>query len=326
MPDVPATRHELPLPCRWVQGIAALMAMNMVEVAAGGSGEVAPWQSAQRLHPMIEAMRLAFADAFAYNGDPDVVPVPVQQLLAKEYAAQRWQQCYAPDAASPVAAGAPHEAQGGGPAAPISSEEQDTVFFCAVDKDGNGCSFINSNYQGFGTGIVPPGCGFSLQNRGSNFILDPGHPNCLAGGKRPYHTIIPALATHEDSGDLFAVFGVMGGFMQPQGHLQVLSNMVDYGHDPQTALDAPRFLITAVDSNAGPSCVATSRVLLEDGISEEVARELQGMGHQVQRSGPSWTFQDRDMFGKGQIIRRDPATGVLWGGSDPRGDGLVISF
>jgi len=181
-----------------------------------------------------------------------------------------------------------------------------------VDGEGNACSFINSNYEAFGTGIVPDGCGFVLQNRGSNFSLDPDHPNALAPRKRPYHTIIPAMATQ--GGDLYACFGVMGGFMQPQGHVQVLSKMVDLEYDPQAALDAPRFCLL----NGHPS----GNVAVEDGIPRATVDALANMGHEIQvTSGVA-----RAIFGQGQIIRRDPESGVLWGGADPRGDGCALGF
>jgi len=191
-----------------------------------------------------------------------------------------------------------------------------------VDAQGNACSFINSNYMGFGTGIVPSGWGFSLQNRGHNFSLDPEHPNALAPGKRPYHTIIPALATHaqkiqpgeDPREELQACFGVMGGFMQPQGHLQVVTALADDGLDPQAALDRPRFCIEGGTAGGG--------VALEDGISPVVINKLAGMGHNVRRvSG-----HERGIFGRGQIILRQPDTGVLWAGSDPRADGCAMSY
>jgi gamma-glutamyltranspeptidase/glutathione hydrolase len=168
--------------------------------------------------------------------------------------------------------------------------------------------------MGFGTGIVPRGWGFSLQNRGHNFDLDPQHPNALAPGKRPYHTIIPAMATRESDGSLFASFGVMGGFMQPQGHVQVFSALVDDGLDPQSALDAPRFCIA--DGKSGGT------VGLEDGIPDEVLTDLAGRGHPVQRV----TGWERSLFGRGQIILRDPETGLLTGGSDLRADGCALTL
>jgi gamma-glutamyltranspeptidase/glutathione hydrolase len=189
-----------------------------------------------------------------------------------------------------------------------------------VDGEGNACSFINSNYAGFGTGIVPKRRGFTLQNRGHNFALDPNHPNALAPRKRPYHTIIPAMATRDTGsengvGSLYASFGVMGGFMQPQGHMQVLSALVDDELDPQAALDRPRFCIT--EPGVAPQ---EGGLALEEGIPAEVAARLEAMGHPVSIvSG-----HNRALFGRGQIILRDPQTGVLVGGSDPRADGCAM--
>jgi gamma-glutamyltranspeptidase / glutathione hydrolase len=276
------------------QGLAGLLALNLME---GFSLDFEPL-SAERLHLQIEAMRLAFADARWYVADPKTNPAPLQALLSKEYAEERRKLID------------PHRAvldQTRG--TPISSS--DTVYFCTADKEGNACSFINSNYMGFGTGIVPQGWGFSLQNRGHNFSLDPQHPNALAPAKRPYHTIIPALATRPD-GSLLAAFGVMGGFMQPQGHMQVVIGMVEDELDPQEALDRPRFCIQ--DGTAGGG------VALEEGIPEASMRKLAGMGHPVTMvSG-----YERALFGRGQIIFRDNR-GVLWGGSDGRADGAALA-
>jgi gamma-glutamyltranspeptidase/glutathione hydrolase len=174
--------------------------------------------------------------------------------------------------------------------------------------------------MGFGTGIIPSGWGFTLQNRGHCFSLDPNHPNALAAGKRPYNTIIPALATRQAGSTddprqtLFASFGVMGGFMQPQGHLQVVLALCDDGLDPQAALDRPRFCI----EEGAPA----GRVALEAGIPFETIAALARMGHPV---APVSGY-DRALFGRGQIITRDPSSGVLCAGSDPRADGCAMSY
>jgi gamma-glutamyltranspeptidase/glutathione hydrolase len=289
------------------QGLAALLALNLVEEM--GLAEMEPL-SVERLHLEIEAMRLAFADTRWYVADPAFNPAPLQQLLSKEYAAVRRKLID------------PHRAtlnQEHG--SPVTSS--DTVYLSVVDGDGNACSFINSNYMGFGTGIVPSGWGFTLQNRGLNFSLDPQHPNALAPGKRPYHTIIPAMITRPRSDsemdsepveELYASLGVMGGFMQPQGHLQVFLSLVEDGLDPQSALDQPRFCIMNGEAGGG--------VALEEGISPQVMSELVEIGHPV---GPVSGY-GRAVFGRGQVILRDAEKGVLWGGSDPRADGCAMSL
>jgi gamma-glutamyltranspeptidase/glutathione hydrolase len=249
---------------------------------------------------MIESMRLAFADARWYVADPRFSPVPVEQLLSNDYAAERRKLIDRTRATIDPRHGTPVASSG-------------TVYLSVVDKSGNACSFINSNYLGFGTGIVPRGWGFTLHNRGHNFRLDPGHPNALEPGKRPYHTIIPAMVTREDD-SLYASYGVMGGFMQPQGHVQVLSALVDHGLDPQSALDLPRFCIDVEESGG--------RVALEEGIPAAVMKELQAMGHPVY---PVSGFS-RSAFGRGQVILRDAETGVLSGGSDPRADGCAMTL
>jgi gamma-glutamyltranspeptidase/glutathione hydrolase len=187
-----------------------------------------------------------------------------------------------------------------------------------VDGEGNACSFINSNYMSFGTGIVPEGpagsWGFCLHNRGHLFSLDAAHPNALAPRKRPYHTIIPGLITDAGDDSLYGPFGVMGGFMQPQGHVQVVVGLVDDGQDPQQALDRPRFCITPA--------TAGGAVALEAGLPEALVRGLAARGHTLQAGLDGF---ERSVFGRGQIIRRAP-DGVLWGGSDPRADGCAMGF
>jgi gamma-glutamyltranspeptidase/glutathione hydrolase len=278
------------------QGITALIALNILE----GFDLPADPLSSDRLHLEIEALRLAFADTRWYVADPSVVHVPVEELLSKEYAAIRRKKIDLTRATLDQRRGAP-----------VSGS--DTVYLSAVDKEGNACSFINSNYLGFGTGIVPSGWGFTLQNRGHNFSLDPAHPNVLAPGKRPYHTIIPAMITSDPSQSLFASFGVMGAFVQPQGHVQVFLALVE-GLNPQSALDLPRFCIT--NGTAG------GQVALEDGIPEKTIADLARRGHDVRRV----VGYDRALFGRGQVILRDEQTGILFGGSDPRADGCAMTL
>ncbi len=280
------------------QGLAALLALNILE--GFDLGAQSPL-SAERYHLMIEAMHLGFADAGWYVADPVFSPAPIAELLSKNYAAER-RKLIDPCRAS-------LELKHG---TPLSSS--DTVYFSVVDGSGNACSFINSNYMGFGTGIVPPGWGFAIQNRGHNFSLQPGHPNVLAPGKRPYHTIIPAMVTDSLSGDLIAAYGVMGGFMQPQGHVQVLVGLVDDGLDPQAALDRLRFCIQ--DGPGG------GQIALEEGLPASLYMELEAMGHPVN----AVSGLRRSSFGRGQVILREAQTGVLWAGSDPRADGCAMGY
>ena len=279
------------------QGITALIALNILEGFDLSSIESL---STERLHLLIESMRLAFADSRWYVADPTFSNIPIHELLSKEYAAERRKLINKVRATIDPKHGTP-------------VNTSNTVYLSVVDQFGNACSFINSNYWGFGTGIVPKGFGFTLQNRGYNFSLDPDHPNRLEPRKRPYHTIIPAMVTRQDS-SLYASYGVMGGFMQPQGHVQVLSALVDHGLDPQSALDLPRFCIDVEESGG--------RVSLEEGIPPAVMSEMQRMGHPVYPvSG-----YDRSIFGRGQVILRDAETGGLCAGSDPRADGCAMTL
>lgn len=284
------------------QGLTALLALNILagfELAGQDPLGVERW------HLLIEALRVAFADTRWCVADPHFAPAPLAGLLSPDYAAERRRLIDRERASPDARRGAPVVGAG-------------TVYCCAVDGRGNACSFINSNYMGFGTGIVPSGrggpWGFTLQNRGHNFSLEAGHPNALAPGKRPYHTIIPGLLTRDTDNSLYAPFGVMGGFMQPQGHAQVVVAMADDGLDPQAALDRPRFCIDA--GQAGGA------VALETGVPEALIAGLAARGHLLRAGIEGY---ERALFGRGQIIRREP-DGVLWGGSDPRADGCAMGF
>ena len=304
---------EVPPP---THGVAALVALNALEEllptsetggGATGALDAGVW------HRRIESMRLGFADALDHVADPAFADVPTEDLLSKRRARARAASTFDPERA---ARGLASDA--------TLRDHGDTVYFCAVDGEGNGCSMINSNYMGFGTGLAPPGLGFTVQNRAHNFSLEPGHPNCLEPGKRPYHTIIPGLATRgaAEGGGLFCTFGVMGKFMQPQGHQQVLANMVDYGMDPQEALDHPRFYLSGVGETRSAADVASSRVLIEEGVPAETLAALGALGHGVE--GPV-EGHARSVFGRGQVVFRD-LDGVLWGGSDPRSDGCAMGW
>lgn len=264
------------------QGIAALMGLNILE---GLDMATDPRDSVRSLHRQIEALKLAFSDALEYVADPTFVDVPVAALLDKAYAAKRraliGQRALTPRPGNPHAGG--------------------TVYLCAADAHGMMVSYIQSNFAGFGSGVVVPGTGISFQNRGSCFTLDPSHPNRLEPGKRPYHTIIPSFLTQR--GDAIGPFGVMGGYMQPQGHLQMVVNTVDYAMHPQASLDAPRWQWTGGKG-----------VMIEADIERSVAYGLQEIGHEISLAPPSGGF------GRGQIIWRMPS-GEYLAGSDKRGDG-----
>ena len=279
------------------QGITTLMALNILE--GFEIGEYEP-RSPAVLHLVIEALRLAFADARTLVADPARVDVPIDEMLSKSYAAKRRQLIDPAEAIELASSG-------------FLPGQSDTVYLSAADGEGNACSFINSNYEGFGSGIVPRDCGFSLQNRGAGFVVDDrGHPNALAGGKRPYHTIMPSMITRQD-GSLFASYGVMGGWNQPQGQTQVVLNLIDRGMDAQTAIDAPRVSMYEEPPNG--------RIYVEDTFGIEVLSALAELGHPVL---PASGAMRTGVVGKGQVIVRDPERGVLWGGSDPRSDGCAV--
>lgn len=277
------------------QGIAALLALNIAE---GFALPAMPAQSPEVYHYLIESMRLAFTDALQYVADPRAVDVPIAQLLSKTYAARRRAAILPAAALVDVAYGNP-------------SGSADTVYVTAIDAAGNACSFINSVFHSFGSGLVVPSTGIVLQNRGALFSLDPAHPNYAQGNQRPYQTIIPGMATRD--GELWLSFGVMGGFQQPQGHLQVISNMVDFGMDAQRALDALRFHIDVDGSGV---------VMLEAGVPDETVRALRDRGHRIEIVDG----YERMLFGGGQIISRDVESGVLLAGSEPRKDGAAVGW
>ncbi len=279
------------------QGLTTLLALNILQ---GFDLASLPPLGEQRLHLIVEALRLAFADAFWYVADPDFGAIPLTGLLSEDFARGRREQID-PDRAMAV------------PARGVPMSSSDTVYLSVVDGQGNACSFINSLYERFGSGIVPQGWGFALQNRGLNFRLTADHPNGLAPGKRPYHTIIPAMATRGD-GSLCASFGVMGGFMQPQGQAQVVVGLWDDGLDPQAALDRPRVCLL------GDYQLTGGELALEEGIPLQTMGSLISKGHRVR---PVRGF-DRSVFGRGQIIVRSSGGGVLTGGSDPRADGCAL--
>ena len=280
--------HELPPNG---QGIAALMMLNILEEFPLGdySG-----QSVEALHFMIEAKKLAYADMSRLVADPRFGPVPVADMLSKPYARSR---------ASLIGAAA-------NPAVPHSRLPRragDTTYLCTVDRDGNMVSLIQSNFANFGSGVVPDGTGFALQNRGGLFTLDPTHPNVLAPRKRPLHTIIPAFMSRHD---VRVAFGIMGGWNQAQAHAQFVSNVVDHGLNIQAALEAPRFTKLSFDG---------CDVMMENRIPEAIRDGLSARGHQIEVCG---SFSN--MVGGGQSVMRHAATGVNHGASDPRKDGAAI--
>lgn len=272
------------------QGLTALLALNIAkqfDLPALGYG------TADYYHALIEATKLAFADAHAYIADPKLAKVPVEALLSNAYTQTR-HKLIQPDTALQPSPGTPQT-------------RGDTVYLTVADGKGNMVSWIQSLYMGFGSGLTAGTTGVQLQNRGANFSLEPEHPNEAAPGKRPYHTIIPGFITKNEQA--WGSFGVMGGFMQPQGHLQVGVNLIDFGMDPQTALDAPRF-----------NWLENKQVALETAVADDIRQNLQQRGHDLLEKGRPLHY------GGGQVIVRDPATGVLIGGSEPRNDGTAVGF
>ena len=269
------------------QGVVALEALNILggyDLAAMGHN------SGEYIHLMIEAMKLAFDDGKRFVADPEHEPPPFKKLLSKRYAAEVRRRISRDSAM-----------EGSG-----VTGSGDTSYLTVVDSSRNAVSFINSLYEGFGSGMVVDGTGICLQNRGKLFSVDPDHPNCLAPHKRPYHTIIPAMILQRRRP--YVAFGVMGGFMQPQGHVQVVANLMSFHMNIQEALEAPRFRF-----------LEGRDVALEGDVSARARRVLRGKGHNLVR-------QKDVFFGGAQAIRIDWENGALFGGSDPRKDGCAIGY
>ena len=271
------------------QGMAALEMLNIMETSPADPD--GPFTAAE-MHKRIEAMKLAYSDVYRYNADPRICEIPVAKLLSKEHARER------------AALIDPRTANGRVAAARVSGS--DTTYLTVADREGNIVSWIQSIFSNFGSGITVDGMGFTLQNRGAGFTLDPTHPNVLAGGKRPFHTIIPGFM---ERGDAHIGFGIMGGPNQPLAHAQFVSNVVDYGMNLQQALESPRF------TKSGP---AGCDVLIESRVPEATRQKLTAMGHEVQVRR-EYTQE----MGRGQAILHDSKTGTNYAASDPRADGAA---
>jgi len=275
------------------QGLIVLIALNILEAYDLKS---LGHNSSEYLHLLIEAMKLAFADANRYVADPDFLDIPLENLLSKSYAERRRHLIDTNKAKQVVQAGVP-------------DTQSDTAYVAVTDKEGNSVSFINSLYHSFGSGLVVEDTGICLQNRGSMFSLEAGQPNCIEPHKRPYHTIIPAMVFKDSS--LFLTYGVMGFFMQPQGHIQLLLNIIDFHMGMQMALDAPRFMY-----------IRGNKCAFESGIPPNTLQELTNKEHIVAELDDPETQE----FGGAQVIMVHPSTKALVAGSDPRKDGCAIGL
>ena len=283
------------------QGIAARQMLNILEgfdIASMGFG------SPDYLHLLIEAKKLAYEDRAKFYADPAFNDIPVDWLISKEYGAQRRELIDLSQAATSYEAGDP------------ILEDGDTIYLTVADGDGNMVSLIQSNYSGLGSGMTPWGLGFQLQNRGALFNLEEGHVNSYEPGKRPFHTIIPAMVTKD--GEPFFSFGVMGGSMQPQGHVQILVNLIDFGMNVQEAGDAPRLRHSDSSQPTGEVMTDGGSVNLEFGYSAETIARLEAMGHAVGVLAGG--------YGGYQGIRYDPATGVFYGATESRKDGIAAGY
>jgi gamma-glutamyltranspeptidase / glutathione hydrolase len=282
------------------QGLAALQMLKILEPYDLKSMR---HNSAEYLHHLVEAKKLAFEDRARFYADPDFAKLPIEGLLSDRYAARRRALIISAKAAKTFDVGRPE------------LDEGDTIYLCTADRWGNMVSLIQSNYRGMGSGIVPEGQGFVLQDRGELFSLEDGHPNVYAPGKRPFHTIIPAFVTK--AGKPLMAYGVMGGSMQPQGHVQVLCNLVDFGMNVQEAGDAARFNHTGSSQPTGERMKDGGKLALESGVHPKVRLDLEARGHRIVLKGS---------FGGYQAILRDPETGVYFGASEMRKDGQAVGF
>jgi len=283
------------------QGITVLQMLNLLEpydIAAMGFG------SADYIHLLIETKKLAYEDRARWYADPAFTALPVQQLISKHYADERRALIDLERAAASYDAGNP------------ALEDGDTVYLTVADGDGNMVSLIQSNYRGMGSGMTPPGLGFCLQDRGELFDLEPGRPNSYAPGKRPFHTIIPAFVSK--NGEPVMSFGVMGGAMQPQGQVQILVNIIDFGMNLQQAGDAARVRHTGSSQPTGERMTDGGEVLLERGFADAVIERLRARGHVIRTA--------QDGFGGYQAIRWFAESGVFAGASESRKDGQAAGY
>jgi gamma-glutamyltranspeptidase/glutathione hydrolase len=283
------------------QGITALQILNLLE---GFDLASVSFGSAEHLHLLIEAKKVAFADQARYVADPTFAALPLEGLLSKAYAAERRELIDREHAALAVAPGDPRLFEG------------DTVCLSTADAEGNLVSLIQSNFRGMGSGLAPANLGFVLQDRGELFDLEPGRPNSYAPEKRPFHTIIPGFVTKD--GKPWLSFGVMGGDFQPQGHAQVLVNLIDFHMGLQEAGDAPRVAHTGPYEALGETLAGGGVVSLESGFDPTVVEELRRRGHRIE--------ERRGIYGGYQAIRVDPKTGVLAGASESRKDGCALGY
>jgi gamma-glutamyltranspeptidase/glutathione hydrolase len=346
------------LSLQYIQAYERMHGGKLVDIATSSSPSHADnnqsvplWQqkfNIDELHITLECMRRAYCDGLQYIGDPRSLSsdhaLLLEELLSDAFAESRVRDIHGSQTTEVLPG-----------TIPASFTEGETVYFCVVDNDGNACSFINSNYMGFGSGIMPLNTGFTLQNRGHNFSLARGHPNQAGPRKRPYHTIIPGMATYAQPGgggeeEFCAAFGNMGGFMQPMGHVQLLRNIVDYKLDVQAACEAPRWYLLHTGETqdaqdcrrsvitfeeqfgrcrlpAAPDSVhsSTQSPWVELDLYQEIVEGLRAKGHVIEATAPR-RGEKRTMYGRAQVIWKDQGRPVFWAGSDPRADGCAMPF